>query len=117
MPRIEEWPLAKLKNDLAEVVHERGGQLLCVNAELVQFKARKLAREAGAPHDNVKASRSCIQKFMHPAGFLLRRQTSIFQKLAAECEEKLAEFQSYVFKMRRERKYLTCQIANAGETL
>lgn len=79
---------ARLKHDLAEVVHERGGQLLCVNAELVQFKARKLAREAGAPHDIFKASCSCIQKFMHPAGFSLRQQTSIFQKLAAECEKK-----------------------------
>lgn len=41
---------------------------------------------------------------------------SISQKLPAEYEKKLVEFQRYVFKMIRKRKYPKGQIANADET-
>lgn len=105
-----------IEKDLAEFVRKRRGQFLPVHAELVQLKARELAREAGVPRDTFKASRSWVQKFMRRAGFSLRRRTSICQKLPAEYEEKLLQFQRYVLKMRRDRNYPIGQIGNADET-
>lgn len=113
-PKTGRFP--EIEVDLAEFVRQRRGQFLPVNAELVQIKARELAREAGVPRDTFKASRSWVQKFMRRAGFSLRRRTSICQKLPAEYEEKLVEFQRYVIKMRREKNYPLGQIGNADET-
>ncbi|KAH7946507.1 hypothetical protein HPB52_000259 [Rhipicephalus sanguineus] len=46
-PKTGRFP--KIKEDLAEFVRQRRGNFLPVNAELVQIKARELAREAGVP--------------------------------------------------------------------
>ncbi|KAL1424619.1 hypothetical protein MTO96_020023 [Rhipicephalus appendiculatus] len=81
-PKTGRFP--KIEEDLAEFVRQRRGQFLPLNAELVQIKARELAREAGVPRDTFKASRSWVQKFMRRAGFSLRRRTSICQKLPPE---------------------------------
>lgn len=66
-----------LDNDPAEFVHERRGQFLLVNAELVQLIARELAREAGVPCDSFKASRSWVQKLMCRAGFSICRNVNL----------------------------------------
>lgn len=113
-PKTGRFP--KIEEDLAEFVRQRRSQFLPVNAEPVQIKAREFAHEAGVPRDSFKASRSWVQKFMRPAGFSLRRRTSTCQKLPAEYEEKLVEFQRYVMKMRRQRQYPVGQIGNADET-
>ncbi|KAH7968390.1 hypothetical protein HPB52_008249 [Rhipicephalus sanguineus] len=44
-PKTGRFP--KIEEDLAEFVRQRRGHFLPVNAELVQIKARELAREAG----------------------------------------------------------------------
>ncbi|KAH7977374.1 hypothetical protein HPB49_001100 [Dermacentor silvarum] len=99
-----------IEKDLAEFVRKRRGQFMSVHAELIQLNARELAR------DTFKASRSQVQKFMRRAGFSLRRRTSISQKLPAEYEERLLEFQRYIIKMRMDRNYPIGQIGNADET-
>ncbi|KAH8038338.1 hypothetical protein HPB51_001121 [Rhipicephalus microplus] len=86
---------SEIEADVAEFVRQRRGQFLPVNPELVQIKARELAREASMPRDTFKASRSSVQKFMRLARFSLRQRTSICQKLLAKYEEKPVEFQRY----------------------
>lgn len=92
---------------LADFIEERCGQFLPVNTEVIQLKARELAREAGLSRNALKASRSWLQKFMRRAEFSLHKRTSICQKLSAEYEEKLLAFQRHVIALRKNRNYLS----------
>lgn len=82
-----------LERRLADFVGEQRSRLLCVSIEMLQCKARELARDAGLMPNQFKASRSWIQKFMRRTGFSLRRTTSICQRLPENFESKLLEFQ------------------------
>ncbi|KAH7969021.1 hypothetical protein HPB52_013688 [Rhipicephalus sanguineus] len=69
--KVFRWPktgrFPKIEEDLAEFVRQHRSHFLPVNAELVQIKARELAREASVPRDTFKASSSWVQKFMRRA--------------------------------------------------
>lgn len=87
-----------------------------VTAEILQIKARELARAKNVPHASFKASRGWIQRFMRRQNFSLRRRTTIAQRLPADYEDKLVKFQQHVIKLRQEKNYMFGQIGNADET-
>lgn len=107
---------SELEKKVAEFVIEQRNRLLGVSVELIQWKARDVAREMGIPRENFKASRGWAQKFMRRNGFSLRRTTSIRQKLPADCEAKLVEFQRYVLDLRRSSQMPLGHIGNADQT-
>ncbi|KAH7942753.1 hypothetical protein HPB52_000749 [Rhipicephalus sanguineus] len=106
----------ELEKKVAEFVIEQRNRLLGVNVELIQWKARDVAREMGIPRENFRALRGWAQKFMRRNGFSLRRTTSIRQKLPADCEAKLVEFQRYVLDLRRSLQMPLGHIGNADQT-
>lgn len=113
-PRKGAFP--EVEEVLTDFVKERRGRGLAVTADIVQMKAREIARERGIPALKFKASRGWVQKYMKRAGFSLRRRTSVMQKLPGDYEEKLISFQRYVIGLRRDHDFLLGQIGNADET-
>uniref|UniRef100_A0A1E1X1Z9 HTH CENPB-type domain-containing protein n=1 Tax=Amblyomma aureolatum TaxID=187763 RepID=A0A1E1X1Z9_9ACAR len=105
-----------LEHRLADFVCEQRSRLLGVSIEMLQCKARELARDAGLAPNEFKASRSWIQKFMRRAGFSLRRTTSICQKLPEDFESKLLAFQRYVIDLRRSTNMPLGHNGNADQT-
>lgn len=101
---------------VADFVKEQRSKRLAVTAEMIQAKAREVARHRGIPHGEFKASRGWVERFMKRAGFSLRRRTSVCQRLPADFEEKLVSFQRYVLKLRQEHGYMLSQIGNADQT-
>lgn len=106
----------ELEKKVAEFVIEQQNRLLGVSVELIQWKARDVAREMGIPRESFKASRGWAQKFMRRNGFSLRRTTSIRQKLPSDYEAKLLEFQRYVIDLRRSSQMPLGHIGNADQT-
>lgn len=113
-PRKGAFP--EVEAPLTEFIKERRSRCLAVTTEIVQTKAREIARAHGIDHSKFKASRGWIQKYMKRAGFSLRRRTSVMQKLPADYEEKLISFQRYVISVRKLYEFLPGQIGNADET-
>lgn len=106
----------ELEKKVAQFVIEQRNRLLGVSVELIQWKARDVAREMGIPRESFKASRGWAQKFMRRNGFSLRRTTSIRQKLPSDYEAKLLEFQRYVIDLRRSSQMPLAHIGNADQT-
>ena len=63
-----------------------------------------------------KASRGWASNFMSRYNLSVRRRTHISQKLPADIEEKLMNFQQFIIKMRREKDYPLSLIGNADQT-
>uniref|UniRef100_A0A224YXZ2 Pogo ele1 orf1-h 1e-40-j 4 n=1 Tax=Rhipicephalus zambeziensis TaxID=60191 RepID=A0A224YXZ2_9ACAR len=106
----------EMETALADFVRTQRAAALPVTTEVLQAKARELSRERGVSAADFKASRGWLQKFMKRFGFSLRRRTSIAQKLPADYEEKLLEFQRFVLRKREARAYPLGQIGNADQT-
>ena len=63
-----------------------------------------------------KASCGWASNFMSKHNFSVRRRTHISQKLPADIEEKLMNFQQFIIKMRWEKDYPLSLIGNADQT-
>ena len=105
-----------LELELKTFVQEQRAEGFAVTSEIIQVKARELAREYGIRRADFKASRGWVDKFMRRQGFSLRRRTSIAQKMPADYEDKLVNFQRFVIRLRRANNYLLGQIGNADQT-
>ncbi|KAL1419890.1 hypothetical protein MTO96_004643 [Rhipicephalus appendiculatus] len=92
------------------------GIKLAVNIELLQAKAREIARDKGIEQAVFKASKHWVSRFMRRAGFSLRRRTSISQKLPESYEELLVSFQRHVISLRKAVSFQLGQIGNADQT-
>lgn len=97
-------------------MEEKRAKGLQVSCEDIQTKARELAQRDGISRSTFKASRGWVQKFMRRNGLSLRRRTTICQRLPADYEERLVEFQWYVIKRRHEKDYLLGQLGNPDQT-
>ncbi|KAL1426096.1 hypothetical protein MTO96_018569 [Rhipicephalus appendiculatus] len=80
------------------------------------MKALEIARNSGLTRAQFKGSPSWVRRFMKRKGLVLRRRTSVCQKLPAEFEHKLVEYQRFVIELRRQRCYMRCHMGNADET-
>lgn len=106
----------EVEASLSDFVKQQREQHLAVNIELLQEKARQIAKEKGIPRSDFKASRHWVARFMRRAGFSLRRRTSVSQKLPASYEELLISFQRHVLALRKSKHFQLGQIGNADQT-
>lgn len=83
----------EIEKELTAFVQCQRAAHLAVNIELLQAKAREIAREKGIPRSDFKGSKNWVSRYMRRAGFPLRRRTSISQKLPERYEEQLVAFQ------------------------
>lgn len=104
------------EEELAAFIKDQRAQHLAVNIELLQQKARELARGKGILPTDFKASKHWVSRFMTRAGFSLRRRTSISQKLPERYEELLISFQRHILSLRKATKFQLGQIGNADQT-
>ncbi|KAM7313400.1 Pogo ele1 orf1-h 1e-40-j 4 [Ixodes scapularis] len=105
-----------LEEELTAFIKDQRAQHLAVNIELLQQKARELARGKGIPPTDFKASKHWVSRFMTRAGFSLRRRTSISQKLPERYEELLISFQRHILSLRKATTFQLGQIGNADQT-
>ena len=113
-PKTGRYP--ELEAEVVNFVKERRDRQLVVTSEIIQLKALDIARQRNIPRREFKAARGWVERFMQRNGFSLRRRTSISQKLPADFEEKLVNFQKYVIGLRRAKDYLLGQIGNTDQT-
>lgn len=106
----------ELECKVADFVRELRARSLPVTSECIRVKAVELARASGLSREQFKGSPSWVRRFMKRKGFVLRRRTSICQKLPEEFDHKLVEFQRFVIDLRQERGYVMGEIGNADET-
>lgn len=106
----------EVERELTDFVREQRAAHLAVNIELLQAKAREIARDKGIQRADFKASKHWVSRFMRRAGFSLRRRTSISQKLPESYEELLVAFQKHVISLRKAVPFQLGQIGNADQT-
>lgn len=106
----------ELEEELLTFVRNARNGCIAVTTEMVQTKAREIARQRGLSAAVFKASKHWVQRFMKRSGLSLRRRTSICQRLPVDFEEKLTSFQRYVIGLRRRHGYCLGQIGNADQT-
>ncbi|KAE8741807.1 hypothetical protein FOCC_FOCC012669 [Frankliniella occidentalis] len=90
-PKSGKWP--ELERQLVKWVHDVRGQLCSVSKKMVQREARNLAKDLGMNGNTFKASLSWIDRVMKRNGLIIRRHTTIAQRLPNHYEEKLVSFQ------------------------
>uniref|UniRef100_A0A8C4RKQ3 HTH CENPB-type domain-containing protein n=1 Tax=Erpetoichthys calabaricus TaxID=27687 RepID=A0A8C4RKQ3_ERPCA len=101
---------------LADYIQDRHQLGYAVSTEMIQMKARVIAKERGIPITQFKASRGWITRFMRRNGLSIRCRTTISQCLPNKYEEKLLAFQKYIIQLRQQITYLMGQIGNADQT-
>lgn len=79
---------AELEEDLARYVNEVRNKYVAVTVEMIQMKARELARKHGISLAIFKASKGWVKRFMKRLRFSLRRRTSVCQRCSEDFEEK-----------------------------
>lgn len=106
----------EMEEELVEFIRSQRNQGFPVTSAIIQVKARELARARGIPHATFRASRGWVDRLMRRHGFSLRRRTTIAQKLPADFEHKVVQFQRHVIALRKSRNFLMGQIGNADQT-
>lgn len=87
-----------------------------VSHEMLQIKAREIAKNKGIDGNEFKASRGWAVRFMRRNNLSLRMRTSLCQRLPEEYTHKVIKFQQFVLRQRQEHQFLLSQIGNADQT-
>ncbi|KAM7309619.1 tigger transposable element-derived protein 6-like [Ixodes scapularis] len=114
-PEPKNGAFPEVERELTVFVRKQRAAHLAVNIELLQAKAREIARDKGIQRADFKASKHWVSRFMRRAGFSLRRRTSISQKLPESYEELLVAFQKHVISLRKAVPFQLGQIGNADQ--
>ena len=89
----------KLEKTLLEWVEERRLGGIAINTVHLRLQAKLIAKKMKLNQSEFKASRGWASNFMSRHNLSVRRQTHISQKLPADIEEKLMNFQQFIIKM------------------
>lgn len=95
----------EVDEEVKNFVIETRKKALPVTRQAIQLKAREVAKSLGVERKQFKASRGWCDRFMRRSGLTLRRRTSICQKLPAEYEQALLNFQRFVIRLRKQHNY------------
>ena len=106
------WP--ELEEQLVKWIDENRLSGFVVTRNEIMLKARSLAKKNKIV--GFTGSISWCSRFMKRNGFVLRMKTKISQKLPADLEDKITNFQSFVIKLRRQHNYDLKHIGNMDET-
>ena len=88
-----------------------------VSSLAIRLKALKLAKSGKYPMSSTfKASLGWCTKFQKRNGLSLRYKTKIAQKLPAELDEKILNFQKFIINNRKLVDYPLCRMGNMDET-
>lgn len=107
--------LSMVDDAVMDWVEEKRKEGSAVTCEMIQMKAREIARQDNNASD-FKASRGWVVRLMRRKGFSLRRTTSLCQRLPADYTDKVLQFQRFVLRQRGTHQYMFSQIGNADET-
>ena len=108
------WP--ELEKDVSEWVLENRQNGFPVSRNAIRVYALKWAKSNPSKSENFKATASWCSTFMKRNDLVLRQKTKIAQKLPAELEEKVMNFQKFIIDRRKEYNYGLAQIGNMDET-
>ena len=106
----------ELEKTLLEWVEERRLGGIAINTVHLRLQAKLIAKKMKLNQSEFKASRGWASNFMSRHKLSVRRRTHTSQKLPADIEEKLINFQQFIIKMRREKDYPLSLIGNADQT-
>lgn len=87
-----------------------------ISTEMLQIEARRIADNMEIPRVEFKASYGWVRRFMARHTLVIRRRTSIAQKLPDTYHEKLLSFQKHVITLRKTHDHDLGAIGNADET-
>ena len=97
--------------------HERRKTRLFVSYILLCKEAIKKARSLNIRQSRFKASKWWAIRFMRQMGLVLRRRTTICQKLPKDFERNLLNYQWYITNLRKTGNFRMGQMATADETV
>ena len=83
---------------------------------MLQFEALRIADSMNMCRLDFKASYGWTRRFMTRHELVIRRRTTMAQRLPEAYEEKLLSFQKHVLMLRKKHKYNFAVIGNADET-
>ena len=95
-------------------VYQRRASGIGVSTKDIRLKALQFAREIGGLQ--FKASVGWCERFMRRNLLSVRRRTHITQKLPADFQDKLLNFQRYIINNRKVRNYELRHIGNDDQT-
>lgn len=113
-PKCSKYP--ELEARVLSYIQDKRKYGMPVSREIIQLKAMEIAKELNMPRREFRGSIGWCRRFMRRSGLALRRRTTLAQRLPADFEEKLVNFQRYVIQMRQRHLYPFHQIGNADET-
>lgn len=113
-PKCGKYP--ELEARVLSYVQDKRKDGMPISREIIQLKAMEIAKELNIPRREFRGSIGWCRRFMRRSGLALRRRTTLAQRLPADFEEKLINFQRYVIQMRQRHLYPFHQIGNADET-
>ena len=105
------WP--RVEHAVVEWFQEQRRKLIPVSKTMIRMKAIAVAKEL--EEADFVGSVSWCDRFMRRRGLSLRKRTRISQKLPADYEEKMLQFQRFIIKMRKKNNYQIGQIGNMDE--
>lgn len=105
-----------LETNLLDYVRKIRKDGFSVSREMMQFEALRIANDMEIPQDEFKASYGWVRRFMARHDLVIRRRTSMAQKLPDAYQEKLLAFQKHVISLRKTHDYSLGAIGNADET-
>lgn len=97
-------------------VREMRNNGCAISYDMVQAKARQIAREMKIDNKQFKASIGWVVRFMRRHNLSMRRRTSVCQKLPADYTDKVLNFHKFLIQKRQKTAYLLSQIGNADQT-
>jgi hypothetical protein len=95
-------------------VKETQAKVMPITRQAMQVKPTETAKSLGIT--NFEPERGWRDRFMRREGLSLRHRASICQKIPADFQEKLLNFQRYVNKLGKKKNYAFKQKGNADET-
>ncbi|KFD45194.1 hypothetical protein M513_13929 [Trichuris suis] len=115
-PELEtpSWP--ELENYLEEWVKEQRQNGYVVTRGGLKAQAIRWAKLNEPLCRNFKATSGWCSRFMKRKDLVLRQKTKIAQKLPADLDDKVLDFQRYVIRLGREHQFLLSSIGNMDET-
>ena len=105
----------ELEAKLLEWITDRRQQGIGISVIEVRLKAKQLAGEM-AQASSFKASYGWARRFMERNDLSVRRRTTLAQRIPDDHASKVAEFQQFVIRLRRQHSYDLSLIGNADQT-
>ena len=107
------WP--ELEDEVTDWVMENRQNGFPVTRNAIIICALKWAKKNPEKSQNFKPTNSWCARLMERKDLVMRHKTKIAQKLPAEMDEKVINFQRYVIKKRVEHQYALANIGNMDE--